>query len=90
MRYRTLLVACVAGALCTAAASAQSAPENGGVFSEEILPLLQESFAPLLERESGLDLTSWESLMEGSDHGEVVIPFDPKGSLLIKLVTQPG
>ena len=64
---------------------AQSQPV---VFSRDILPILQEKFAPLLERESGLVLDSWETLMAGSEFGEVVIPFDGDGSLLIRLATQ--
>ncbi len=57
-------------------------------FSQEVLPLLQEKFAPLLQHENGLDLSSWESLMAGSDFGEVVIPYDAEGSLLIMLATR--
>ena len=57
-------------------------------FSERVHPIIQEKFAPLLEREEGLDLSSWESIMKGSNFGEVVIPFDARGSLLIKLAIQ--
>ncbi|MCY4171024.1 MAG: YncE family protein [Bacteroidetes bacterium] len=57
-------------------------------FSSEILPIIQEKFAPLLARETGLSLDSWDGLMSGSDYGEVVIPYDPKGSLLIRLATE--
>ena len=57
------------------------------VFSRDVLPVLKESFAPLLERESGLVLDSWQSLMAGSDHGEVVIPYDADNSLLLRLAT---
>ena len=49
---------------------------------------MQEKFAPLLEREEDLDLSSWETLMAGSRFGEVVIPFDAEGSLIIKLATR--
>ena len=57
------------------------------VFSRDVLPIIQEKFAPLLEREVGLSLDSWEEIMEGSDHGEIVIPYDPDGSLLTRLIT---
>ncbi|MFQ5569765.1 MAG: beta-propeller fold lactonase family protein [Rhodothermales bacterium] len=64
-------------------------PSTDGItFSEHVLPLLQHKFAPLLERESGLRLDSWESLIAGSDYGEVVIPFDADNSLLIELATK--
>lgn len=69
----------------TGQALAQSTPD---VFGREVLPLIQEKFEPLLERETGLSLESWETLMAGSDHGEVVIPFDPDGSLLVRLATK--
>ncbi len=68
-----------------AGAVAQSQPV---VFSQDILPILQQKFAPLLERETGLDLDSWDALMAGSNHGEVVIPYDADRSLLIRLTTQ--
>lgn len=64
---------------------AQSSPD---VFSHDVLPVIQEKFAPLLEREAGLDLGSWDGIMAGSDHGEIVIPYDPENSLLIRLATQ--
>ena len=72
-------------ATVTGHALAQSTPS---VFSHEVLPLIQEKFEPLLERETGLSLESWGALMAGSDHGEVVIPYDPDGSLLVRLATQ--
>lgn len=64
------------------------AQSQAPVFSRDILPVLQEKFAPLLDRESGLDLTSWQSLMAGSDHGEVIIPYDASRSLLMRLATE--
>ncbi len=71
---------------------AQSGPTTGStadgaeiVFSEEILPLLQSKFAPLLVEEEDLNLDSWEGLIAGSRFGEVLIPFDAERSLLIEL-----
>lgn len=60
------------------------------VFSRDILPILQSEFAPLLDKETGLSLDSWSSLIAGSDFGEVVIPFDADRSLLIQLAEQAG
>ena len=57
-------------------------------FSEHVLPLLQRKFAPLLQNETGLRLDSWESLIAGSDFGEVLIAFDADNSLLIELATK--
>lgn len=77
-----LMGGCAAG---SGAADDRNAPSGGIVFSEDILPLLQTRFQPLLEDEEGLDLASWESLIEGSNHGEVLIPFDAERSLLIEV-----
>ena len=67
---------------------ADASDAGDGLFSEQVLPLLQQKFAPLLARETGLRLDSWENLIAGSDYGEVLIPFDAEGSLLIKLATK--
>jgi len=61
------------------------AQSDGVVFSEDVLPIIQQDFAPLLERETGLSLDSWDSIMAGAQHGEIVIPYDPDGSLLTRL-----
>ena len=72
-----------------AAASAQSRQVDEGIsFSDQILPILQEKFAPVLVEETGLELDSWQSLIKGSDFGQVLIPFDPESSLLIRLATR--
>ena len=57
-------------------------------FSEHVLPLLQQKVALLLEDETGLRLDSWESLIAGSDFGEVLIAFDADNSLLLELATK--
>lgn len=36
----------------------------------------------------GLRLDSWEAVFEGGDHGEAVIPFDARNSLLVELATE--
>jgi len=87
--YRSMLLARIFGFVCFLLiihgnVQAQSAPT---IFSRDVLPIIQEKFAPLMERETGLSLDSWDSIMTGSDHGEVVIPYDPDGSLLTRLAT---
>src|SRR5690554_1751484 len=86
---RSLSAALTIRARCT---STQAAMGGGGAiaFSRHIRPLLQEKFAPLLEEEAGLDLGSWESLMRGSNLGEVVIPFDADRSLIVKVAERSG
>lgn len=36
---------------------------------------------------AGLDLSSWDHLIQGSDRGEAVIPFRPEKSVMIRLAT---
>ncbi len=81
--FALLFMAC-SGPQGTATASAP----GDGVFSEQVLPVLQEKFTPLLAKEPGLELDSWESLIAGSENGQVLIPFDAEGSLLIQLATK--
>ena len=81
----------LASAFLAVGASGQSTPTGKDItFSNDILPLLQGKFAPLLSQEPGLGLESWQSLMRGSDHGQVLIPFDAENSLLIRLATELG
>ncbi len=81
--------------LCGIAVTA-SAPQVAGqtrtdiVFTRDVLPVIRESFLPLLTEDSGLDGGSWETLMRGSEEGEVVIPFDADRSLLIERAEQAG
>lgn len=87
----TVAVGVSACAMTNAQPALTASPADGDdaiVFSEDVLPVLQDRFAPLLAQEDGLSLDSWEALMAGSDHGAVVIPFDPDGSLLIRLATE--
>ena len=57
-------------------------------FSEDIQPVIAEEFAPLLTEDEGLQFDSWEALMAGSRRGQVIIPFDPEGSVLLGLAQQ--
>lgn len=70
--------------MATFAPRAAGQTHGDAVFTHDVLPVIQESFLPLLTKDAGLDASSWESLMRGSDHGEVVIPFDPDRSLLVE------
>ncbi|MXW64120.1 MAG: YncE family protein [Bacteroidetes bacterium SB0662_bin_6] len=88
----TLALVCVLGG----AVLAMGAPRAAGqtrtdlVFTRDVLPIIQESFLPLLTEDTGLDGESWESLMRGSEQGEVVIPFDADRSLLVERAEQEG
>lgn len=70
---------------CAPSSRTVEAPAGGLIFSEDILSLLQNKFRPLLDEEEGLSLESWESLIAGSAHGAVLIPFDAERSLLVEV-----
>jgi uncharacterized membrane protein len=60
-------------------------------FSQDVLPILQSRCLRCHggERtEKGLNMTSYEKLMAGSQKGAVVIPGDPDKSSFIQLVVQ--
>lgn len=99
MRLPMLTLACLL-AVCTvsmavqAQTTAEPAPNNEtnadvGTFTRLILPTIQDGFGPVLASETGLDLTSWETIIAGSDFGEVLIPYDADRSLMIELAENP-
>lgn len=60
-------------------------------FINDVMPILQSRCLNCHGGEQtkrGLSFSSYASLMSGSENGPVVIPGDPTGSLLIKLVTE--
>lgn len=69
----------------SASVAGSTPPDQDFVFSRDILPVLQEKFAPLLSAEEGIQFDSWGTIVAGSDFGEVLIPFDAERSLLIRL-----
>lgn len=75
---------------CAGSIETGSRDEEAIVFSRDVLPALRASFLPLLTQDSGLEMDTWASLMEGSDQGEVLIPFDADRSLLIELAERAG
>ncbi|HEV8538048.1 MAG TPA: YncE family protein [Bacteroidota bacterium] len=60
------------------------------VYSSHIQPILERSCAlsgchDAVSKAAGLSLASWNQLIKGSTHGEVVVPFTPARSLLTLL-----
>ena len=88
----TIALVCVLGGVAIAVSAPRAAGQTqaGEVFTRDVLPVIQESFLPLLTEDTGLDAGSWESLMKGSDQGDVVIPFDPDRSLLMERGREAG
>ena len=73
--------------------AATTAPASAGAvsFSKDVLPILQSRCVSCHggERTSkGLNMTSYTSLMAGSDNGPVVTASDANASLLIQLIQQ--
>jgi hypothetical protein len=69
--------------------NSSAAPASGVSFSKDILPLFQSTCVSchggaLTSR--GLDLTSYDNVMAGSQNGPVIVAGKADGSLLIQLV----
>src|SRR5436190_20986364 len=59
------------------------------LYRDQVEPLLGKSCAPCHNakvKQGGLDLSTRESLLKGSEHGPVVIPGNPNDSQLYKVV----
>jgi len=59
-------------------------------YAQHVQPLLDRSCAgggchDASTKAAGLQLTSWNELVKGSQYGEVVIPFNPARSLMVTL-----
>lgn len=92
---RTVVMAAVitAGAICGFGGRAASAAEPQMSFREDVLPVfvgrcVSCHSAPNGEGylASGLNLTSYEGVMAGTKFGPMVIPGDPEGSNLMRLL----
>jgi hypothetical protein len=70
--------------------------QPAGFFSSKMQPLLTANCLPCHNtkvKQGGLDLSTRESLLRGSEHGPIVKPGDPDNSQLYKLVAhiaEPG
>ena len=79
--------------LCAAGAWAQ---DPAAFFRESIQPILQKNCLGCHNanlKQAGLDLSSRESLLKGSEHGPVIVPGKPDESQLYKLIahiSEPG
>jgi mono/diheme cytochrome c family protein len=72
-------------------AAARQAPQAGPVsFSRQIAPIFQAKCSECHgaeTKEAGLDLSTYESAMRGSEYGTVIEAGDADGSLLIEMVS---
>ncbi len=87
--------ASVAALLLAGHCGAQTAAA-AGLFEGQVKPLLDRNCIACHNskvKQGGLDLSTREGLMRGSEHGKVVVPGNPESSQLFKLVahvSEPG
>lgn len=71
-------------------AAARTAPQAGPVsFSRQIAPIFQQKCGECHgteTKEAGLDLSTYEAAMRGSEYGTVIEAGDADGSLLVEMV----
>ena len=83
-----LVRVCLPFVLAAGFASAQkSSPPN--LYRDQIEPLLTRSCLPCHNakvKQGGLDLSTREALLRGSEHGPVVVPGNPNDSQMYKVV----
>ena len=68
-----------------------AAPANEVSYTRDVRPILESRCASCHMGEyvsGGLDMNTYDSLMEGSENGPVIEPGDAKHSLLIEKVTE--
>ncbi|MEX0600773.1 MAG: hypothetical protein WD205_09040 [Rhodothermales bacterium] len=86
----TSIFCCLLLAGCASLIGPGEPASDEPVFSEDVLPVIRESFLPLLTQDTGIDASSWSALLRGSDQGELLIPYDTDRSLLIERALQAG
>ncbi|PSQ80642.1 MAG: hypothetical protein BRD46_03840 [Bacteroidetes bacterium QS_8_68_15] len=59
--------------------------DRGAPSFSDVQPLIEGTFVPLMTEDEELDASSWQRLIEGSEHGTVVIPGDAEHSLLVEV-----
>lgn len=90
MNRRSLVWLPVAGALLAAASGCGRAPAVS--YGQDVAPILEKHCKSChLPGEagyvvSGFDLSGYDSLMEGTQYGPVVLPGDPLTSVLVMLI----
>ena len=73
--------------------SAQPAANTPAFYTEKVRPLLQTNCGKChmnMDHKGGLSLQTRASTMKGGRDGVVVVPGDPSGSLLVKLIRHEG
>lgn len=96
---QTRILTIITGIIVFSVAVVIGAPAWGdghATFSKHVFPILQEHCGECHEpggkgqRESGLDLSSYEGIMKGTRHGPIVVPGDSFSSNLSVLIEGRG
>ena len=88
----TFAVACAIGVTLASSSAifAADKPPEKVTYEEHIKPLMRNSCLNCHNPEkhkAGLDMTTYQGLMQGSDNGKVIIPGDAEKSLLYRVCT---
>src|SRR5688572_9338017 len=92
MLPRVLIIAALAAGILPA----QNTPTPAELYRNTIQPLLKSNCLGCHNdklKQGGLDLSTREALLKGSEHGKVVVPGNANDSQLYKLVahiSEPG
>src|SRR5687768_14513098 len=84
-----VLAAAIAGFICEAPTSASAADAAKVTYDDHILPILKNTCLNCHnpdKKKGDLDASSFNGLMAGGGSGKVLLPEDPSGSLLWKLI----
>ena len=86
------LTTCIAMAATISAPSTNAADAPKKItFQDDLLPVLRDSCLNCHnpdKKKAGLDLSTYQGMMAGSDNGAVVKPGDPSGSSLFKTIAR--
>lgn len=89
VRARTLIASVVTLATFSVA-RAEEAPGEKTTYADHVLPVFRNTCLNCHnpdKKKAGLDLSTYQSMMSGSDSGKVIDPGNSGNSLLFKLVT---
>ena len=91
-RLAPLASSLVFGLTLTACAqTGTNAGSAAGIYASDIQPIFTAKCASCHagdRTDAGLDLSSWDGLVKGSDNGEAIIAYDAANSVLVKMATR--
>jgi len=73
--------------------NSQTLQDTSSVFTAAVQPLLQKKCVACHnpgKRKGGLDMTTWNTILSGGEHGSVIEPGKPAESILIQRIMLPA